>query len=219
MGRYADNGRTRPVHMLLSAYLGVIVIALLAVTTGPEAWPSFSRSNASGDSRTAHIGGSPSDRATVAFGEAASEGFEPVEADNPLPGDDGSARTDIQLAADADGDAEAAAPDLAQIDFDLGAATASEGSRTSPSRNRVEVTKPLYFEGAELGSLTITIDQNARLFAQRSDLQTLLQSDEAAARRIGRIGADGLVSFQRLREFGVSLRYDPISDRIVLQPD
>lgn len=215
-----DTATKRSEHLFLTAYLAAIVAALLTATTTPQL---FGPSNETGPSSEyvslAAVGQAGEPEAAAGFGASESLAAAELDTSEVAGGDDGRDRLSAAQAPSRPADdAEAAALGLAPIDFDLGTTTAAGSSSVRAEGNRIEITKPLYSNGVELGSLAVTIDQNARLFTQRADLQALLQADEAATRRISRIENEGLVSFQRLREYGVSLRYDPIADRIVLQP-
>lgn len=212
-----DNRAERSEHLFLTVYLGAIVAALLAATTAPQIYRPVTADGA--ETPVDGLAGSSVSRDT-----AVSDGLSVVDASDS---DSGSASDDSGGAANLAGATEtsrggarhdALALGIAPIDFDLGETTASGASGAQPDGNRILVRKPVISQGVELGSLSVTIDENARLYAQRGDLQTLLEGDADASRRLSRVRADGLVSFQRLREFGVSLRYDPIEDHIVLQP-
>lgn len=103
---------------------------------------------------------------------------------------------------------------IAGLDFDL-ADDGGLGSDIVPlSDGQIEVQKPLLSSGASIGSLTVTIDRNARLFVDKSHLRGLLDQAEIPATGLARLGSDQLVSFDRLRDVGVNLRYDPIYDHI-----
>ncbi|QFT76812.1 hypothetical protein [Erythrobacter sp. THAF29] len=215
MDRYAKSAKTRHGHVFLSGYLGAIVIALLAATTVPQLRDPASHGSLVGKAGDAVSGSFDANGASLAAGGLATD---PARTVAPSLDSDGDRQTESQSPEGANDSVAKEAHGLAQIDFDLGETDASEASPTGPGGSIVEVRKALYSGDVELGSLSVTIDQNARLFVQRNDLRALVQGDEANARRIARIATDGLVSFQRLREFGVKLQYDPIADRIVLQP-
>lgn len=110
---------------------------------------------------------------------------------------------------------------LGDIDFRLYGNDSAQpmSAREVPGSGRkIEVAKPVTSAGKPLGTVTVTIDENARLFMKGSDLAGILPSEFARHPQLANETASGLVSFQRLRELGVDLRYDPVSDRIELVP-
>ncbi|MBD2841203.1 hypothetical protein [Erythrobacter rubeus] len=109
-------------------------------------------------------------------------------------------------------------PSLAAIDFDLSDQSSPGGGEVPVGSDLIEVRKSLITEGKELGSMTVTIDQNARIFVRGQELQTLLNQSETSQSMPSRLASNELVSFQQVRDAGIDIRYDPIDDRIVLHP-
>ena len=109
---------------------------------------------------------------------------------------------------------------ISEIDFDLAdsAGVDSVKPRSSAAQgNRIKVLKPVVANGTRVGSITLTIDENSRLFMDGADLDAILPANKPRHPQLARAAGSGLVSFQRLRELGVNLRYDPIADRIEVQ--
>jgi hypothetical protein len=79
----------------------------------------------------------------------------------------------------------------------------------------IELKKAVRVEGAEAGNATIRITDGSTITISREDLGKLLANaghqDWAAA-----LGSGSFVSFDRIRQAGMSVRYDAASDRIVV---
>lgn len=90
------------------------------------------------------------------------------------------------------------------IDFDL------EGGPQSAST--LEVSKDLQREGQVVGQIAIRVDNNSAIYVARADLVRLVPTAPAEVQALG----DEFVPLATLRSSGVNLRYDPISDRLVL---
>lgn len=109
---------------------------------------------------------------------------------------------------------------LADVDFDLSkivSGTGNDGPDQNMAQKSVIVQKPLISSGGSLGSLTISIDENARAFVSASKIKTILVESGSPPARLARIPDQPMISFQRLRELGIDLKYDPIEDHVVLQ--
>lgn len=93
---------------------------------------------------------------------------------------------------------------LQDVTFDLGAG--------ANAASTIEVRKTVRVNGADVGALTVRIDESARLYANGSQLSALLPPDSvkpAAA-------ADQFLSFDQLRSAGVNIRYDPTQDKLMI---
>ncbi|WP_390587750.1 hypothetical protein [Erythrobacter sp. MTPC3] len=108
--------------------------------------------------------------------------------------------------------------DLAQLEFDLGEQTTASSDIRPAGGSSIEVAKAVFAGGTDIGTLTVTVDRNARLFVRGTELARILASPASNVQPPPQIASNDLVSFQRLRETGIDLRYDPIEDRIILQP-
>ncbi|WP_298309140.1 hypothetical protein [uncultured Erythrobacter sp.] len=98
------------------------------------------------------------------------------------------------------------------IQFDL-----ADFNSTSASvqGDQIQVKKSLMSKGDRLGSITVTIDEFARNYATPGELQSLPEVSKLS-KSLGQLEPEALVSFSRLRELGIDLRYDPIADHIIL---
>lgn len=82
-----------------------------------------------------------------------------------------------------------------------------------------EATKNIRLNGADAGRTTIRVTSGSALFIARNELSDLL---EAAGRKdlsagLAEIGSPGrFVSFDEMRKLGLGVRYDPVSDRILV---
>ncbi|WP_409413911.1 hypothetical protein [Altererythrobacter sp. MF3-039] len=101
---------------------------------------------------------------------------------------------------------------LINVKFDL------EGG--AKSSNAISVDKPVAIGGAPSGKLAIRIDGAAQIFADRGQIAELVaKNDTAKAEKIRTASGDDYLSFNRLRDLGVDIRYDPSADRIVIPTD
>jgi hypothetical protein len=104
--------------------------------------------------------------------------------------------------------AQAAPPSLDTVRFNL---SDPYGERAGA----IELRKAVRVEGAEAGSATIRITDGSTITISREELGKLLagagHQDWAAA-----LGSGTFVSFDRIRQAGMSVRYDAASDRIVV---
>lgn len=102
---------------------------------------------------------------------------------------------------------------LNSIRFDLEELTERAVAERAIADGQIRVQKSVFSGGSELGTLSITVDRYAQLFASKSDLEALLPQSNA----LSSVGEGTLVSFTRLRQSGINLRYDPVSDLIILE--
>lgn len=220
MNEHEDSWATRSGNSILTVYLIAIVIGLLAATaspdlqgqaTGSHALPTAKMSPQIASSRAVAQDDEPSDPANRQGSGALTDRAD--ETSNAITDQGGDI---AETSANSDNRPSLA---LARFDFDLGERSALTSSARPAGDGQIEVRKAVYSGGSQLGAVDITIDRNARLFVKGADLRKILGSKADGSTQAARIGPDGLVSFQRLRELGVSLRYDPIADHIVLQTD
>ena len=91
---------------------------------------------------------------------------------------------------------------LLDIDYDLNV----EGRRAGD----LEIAKTVTLNGARMGTVNFTIDQNSQLHISTVDLSRILPQNIRS-----RIRADGdYVTFDSLRSSGLDIRYDPVSDTL-----
>ena len=98
---------------------------------------------------------------------------------------------------------------MIDLSFDL------QGGAQSP--NTISVSKPVAIGGTDSGRLAIRIDGAAQIFADRWQVAAMIDdTDSATANRIRTASGDDYLSFRRLRDLGVDIRYDPAGDRIII---
>lgn len=108
-------------------------------------------------------------------------------------------------------------PGFEGIDFDLRDMGRSRPAQTASANGTVELSKPLFAGGRQLGALPISIDGNAQVYVRKAALSGLLGGDASASGKLARLPDGDLISFRSLRDYGINLKYEPVSDRIVLQ--
>ena len=99
---------------------------------------------------------------------------------------------------------------LLSVNFDL-ADPAGTDSAAVDTRKNVRV------DGVEVGSATIRVTSGSALFIARDDFRALLNTSghkDLAARVTG--GGAGFASFGEIRRLGFGVRYDPVTDRILV---
>lgn len=206
-------------HVFLSIYLGLIVIALLAVTVGSRFVSQVDEKIADRKQDYVEVGLVMTHRAPESPSTSSSFSSPNIDPDAMSVKTGDRVEPGVASPVRAVTPGEQADTGLPRFDFDLADTMASPAVTRMPEGEIIKVQKQAFANGANLGTLSVSIDENARIFAQRDDLMAILQGNDAVLRRVARIETDGPVSFQRLREFGVNLRYDPIADRIILQDD
>ena len=98
---------------------------------------------------------------------------------------------------------------MLKIDFDL-----QGGAQSSRA---IAVDKPVAVGGNSGGKLAIRIDGAAQIFANRGQVASLIEAQDAAtANKVRTASTDEFLSFTQLRDLGVDIRYDPSADRIVI---
>ncbi|MEP3049775.1 MAG: hypothetical protein ABJP48_10550 [Erythrobacter sp.] len=106
--------------------------------------------------------------------------------------------------------------EIAPLDFTLSETGGSIGNETPVGDDAIEVRKTVFVDDVSVGSITITIDQNAQLFIQGQEIRGLLANQPSLSRKLQRVPESGLVSFERLRDLGMNLRYVPTTDSVML---
>lgn len=101
--------------------------------------------------------------------------------------------------------------DVMDVRFDLG------GNRSSDT---LELSKPMVLNGKAVGKAVIKIEGATQIFL-RSDAVNLVIAKAPTGTDINKLASlseqFAFVSWQRLRETGIDVRYDPIHDRILVK--
>ncbi len=104
---------------------------------------------------------------------------------------------------------QAGASGMIDVNFDLEGGAASSGA--------ISVSKPVAIGNSGSGRLAIRIDGAAQIFADKDQIAALINdSDAKTAQKVRTAGGEDYLSFQKLRDLGVNIRYDPAADRIVI---
>ncbi|MCA1661212.1 MAG: hypothetical protein LC648_03195 [Novosphingobium sp.] len=80
----------------------------------------------------------------------------------------------------------------------------------------IAVEKPIVVAGVDSGRIPLRIDGNAKVYALGSRLAAIIAAQGGA--RVPEGLAEDFVSLERLRALGIAVRYDPIRDRLVIEP-
>jgi hypothetical protein len=99
---------------------------------------------------------------------------------------------------------------LLALDFDL-------ADQSTADRSPVEFRKSISFNGNDAGQATIRVGAGSTLFIASEDLRDLLARAQRSdlAERLS-YGSQSFVGFDEIRQSGLSLRYDAVSDRLLL---
>lgn len=217
--------RSRISERLLWVYSAAVLCALTYAATKPSVdralgppniateLPSQSAALARAEDGPAPIvSQTPTDREaatdSIQSSELAADTDEPVNPSAELANSTNSQEAETAQSTDALG--------LLSSGFEL----TENGSRTNDieadNAGNIEVRKSVYLGGAAIGTIPVTIDPNAQLLLDSRDIRNLLSGQAGIGRRLNTLPEEGLVSFQRLRNSGIDLRYSPTGDRIVL---
>ncbi len=134
-----------------------------------------------------------------------------------------TAPSDSTVSSDEGADAALAGADatggLAVIPsgFELTSTGSRNNSIESDNAGNIEVRKSVYLGDAAIGTIPVTINPNAQLLLNSRDLRNLLSNQSGIGRRLNTLPEEGLVSFERLRNSGIDLRYNPTGDRIIVR--
>jgi len=107
-------------------------------------------------------------------------------------------------------DAPATRGGLLAVNFDLADPAGSDSAV-------VDTRKSVRLDGVEVGSATIRVTSGSALFIARDDLRNLFNSSghkDLASRVSG--GGAAYASFDEIRRLGFGVRYDPVTDRILV---
>jgi hypothetical protein len=104
---------------------------------------------------------------------------------------------------------------LLAIDFNL--ADPSSATTGDDSSGPIEARKGVRLDGVDVGTTAIRITSGSALFIARDDLRGLLSASGRIdlSERIAS-GSAAFVSFDEIRRLGFGVRYDPITDRILV---
>ena len=100
---------------------------------------------------------------------------------------------------------------LLEVSFNLAEAGAMD-------RSSVDVRKGVRFNGADAGQATIRVGSGSALYIASEDLRILLSAARRAdlADRLAAGAQQPFVGFDEVRQKGLNLRYDAVSDRILI---
>ena len=98
------------------------------------------------------------------------------------------------------------------VRFDL----ADPYTPTNDGTGPIELRKGVRINGADAGSATIRVTDGATIAIARTDLGKMLTSAGRTDLAQGLPVAGSFVTFDRIRQAGVNVRYDAASDRILL---
>ena len=99
---------------------------------------------------------------------------------------------------------------LLAVNFDLSDPAGSDDAV-------VDTRKKLRVDGVDVGAAAIRVTSGSALFIARDEFRNLLDSSgrkDLAARVIG--GTSAFASFDEIRRLGFGVRYDPVTDRILV---
>lgn len=212
---FSENGA--PVS-LLTVYLGLVIAGLLAAigfsiftAVGSENGPH----RLSGILFATPTPSSPSDAedtAATAAGQANADLARPS-----IEGEDGAATDALGAPIDPATRQLALSSPIAGLEFDLSANGGETLDAIEMGDGAIQIRKQLMLDNTQLGTITISIDDSERLFADREGLAGLLSQTDIDTAPLERLAPSDFVSFQRLRQYGLNLKYDPITDRIILE--
>jgi len=102
---------------------------------------------------------------------------------------------------------------LLAVDFDL--SRPYDGASIADDGEAIDVRKPVRLNGAEAGSATVRVTPGSTLLMAREELGRLL-ARAGLAELAGQVGSGGYVSFDDMRDKGITVRYDPVTDRLLV---
>ncbi len=211
---------------LLLAYLIIIVVGLaaashyprfLAPTTTAEAvsdQPQLARGEIANTSSTILHPQRMADDAATRDRLGLTPSSVPQSEDSAEPSSD---EADTAQPSEGSQKDEAAKLGLLDTDFSLVGTDARAPRANADTSEPIRVRKTVAMGNATIGSLPITIDSDSRLSLEIRDLRQLLQGQAGFTTRLERVPESGTISFERLRDAGIDLRYNPTSDQVTLQ--
>lgn len=134
--------------------------------------------------------------------EAAVAAGEPVDLGQQLPTD--------TLFGEAGATAKLSPDGLLAIQFDL-----ADPDKSTGGGSAIEIRKGIRLNGADAGDARIHVDANSRLSIAREELGRLL-ARSGRQELMWQLGSAGFVSFDEMRRQGIEVRYDPVSDRVLV---
>jgi hypothetical protein len=139
-----------------------------------------------------------------------------VEVETPQPGPSIDRHAFDNAFADVGGtppeEAQPVAEGVLALRFNLADPYTPNNDGTGP----IELRKGVRINGTEAGSATIRVTDGATIAIARAELGKLLASAGRADLAEGLPAAGSYVTFDRIRQAGLSVRYDAASDRILL---
>lgn len=151
--------------------------------------------------------------AHVPAGSAEAGGEEPADTGEPAAAGGEALAGDRALAETARPVLRPGESGLLQVEFDLadpGAFGSGDGG------SAIELRKAVRLNGADAGDARIRVSGSSTLSIAREELGRLL-ARSGQRELIGRLGSGGqFVSFEEMRRQGIEVRYDPVSDRILV---
>lgn len=99
---------------------------------------------------------------------------------------------------------------LLAVRFDLADPGAFDGG------SAIEIRKAIRLNGADAGQAPIHVDASSRLSIAREELARLLagSGQQGLSERLGT--GERFVSFDEMRRQGIEIRYDPVTDRVLV---
>ncbi|QUL38131.1 hypothetical protein [Erythrobacter sp. JK5] len=104
-------------------------------------------------------------------------------------------------------------------DFSLDGQSGSSAAVSRSASGTIAVRKPVFVGNTSIGSIPINVDDDAQLYVEARQLKSLLTGQPRVSSQLASLPERGPVSFQRLRQMGIDLRYDPTLDRVNLRPN
>lgn len=97
------------------------------------------------------------------------------------------------------------------IQFDL-----ADAAESWVGGSAIEIRKAIRVNGADAGDASIHMNASSELSIAREELGRLL-AGSGRQELVGKLGSGGrFVSFDEMRSHGIEVRYDPVSDRILI---
>lgn len=214
--------REAMLQRFLWAYLASIVFVLLIATNYPAPWAASSsgarntgvdltlqsRANRAELSRPQSI-----EPTQVAEGEESDQ--KPVDFANSDAMETG-ANPPTQADAEYDDETAKSRNRLGIIEsrFSLANVGAPNVVERIDTNGRIETKKDVLVRNTVIGTIPIVVDGASNLFLHSNDLKAILAGQDGLKSRLEGLPSTGLVSFRRLRDMGIDLRYNPASDNV-----
>jgi hypothetical protein len=98
------------------------------------------------------------------------------------------------------------------IQFDLG-----DPNKSTDGGSAIEVRKAVRLNGADAGDARIHIDASSTLSIARDELDRLLARSGRRELMSQLSSAGRFIRFEEMRRHGIDVRYDPVSDRVLVE--